>query len=71
MSTFQIILNGLLALMVLAGIAMMSRVRTAVMGNLLSALALLIGVVVTINHNLCIGALVPCPWYASPYFWEH
>ena len=56
MSTFQIILNGVLALMVLAGIAMMSRVRTAVVGNLLSALALLIGVVMTIN-GLCIGAL--------------
>ncbi len=56
MSTFQIILNGVLALMVLVGIAMMSRVRTAVVGNLLSALALLIGVVMTIN-GLCIGAL--------------
>lgn len=56
MSTFQIILNGVLALMVMAGIAMMSRVRTAVVGNLLSALALLIGVVMTIN-GLCIGAL--------------
>ena len=56
MSTFQIILNGVLAIMVLAGIAMMSRVRTAVVGNLLSALALLIGVVMTIN-GLCIGAL--------------
>ncbi len=56
MSTFQIILNGVLALMVLAGLAMMSRVRTAVVGNLLSALALLIGVVMTIN-GLCIGAL--------------
>lgn len=56
MTTFQIILNGVLALMVLAGIAMMSRVRTAVVGNLLSALALLIGVVMTIN-GLCIGAL--------------
>ena len=57
MGTFQIILNGLLAVMVLAGIAMMSRVRTAVMGNLLSALALLIGVVVTICYGSCIGAL--------------
>ena len=51
------ILSAVLALLVLVGIAMMSRVRTAVYGNLLSALALLVGVVVTITHNLCIGAL--------------
>lgn len=57
MSTFQILLNGLLAIMVLAGIAMMSRVRTAVMGNLLSALALLVGVVATVCYGLCIAAL--------------
>ena len=57
MGTFQIILNSLLAVMVLAGIAMMSRVRTAVMGNLLSALALLIGVVTTICYGLSIAAL--------------
>jgi len=48
MSALQIIISGVLALMVMAGIAMMSRVQTAVRGNLLSALAMLAGVVATL-----------------------
>ena len=48
MTTFQILLSSLLALLVLAGISMMSRVKTAVVGNLLSAFALLVGIVATL-----------------------
>ena len=48
MPTFQIILSALLAVCVLAGISMMSKVQTAVRGNLLSALAMLVGVVATL-----------------------
>ena len=48
MATVQIILNVVLALMVLAGISMMSKVQTAVRGNQLSAFAMLIGVVATL-----------------------
>ena len=48
MATIQIILNVVLALMVLAGISMMSKVQTAVRGNQLSALAIFIGVVATL-----------------------
>ncbi|MBR3387919.1 MAG: NAD(P)(+) transhydrogenase (Re/Si-specific) subunit beta [Bacteroidales bacterium] len=48
MSTLQIIISALLALLVLAGISMMSKVKTAVAGNLLSALAMLCGIVATL-----------------------
>ncbi|MBR5724305.1 MAG: NAD(P)(+) transhydrogenase (Re/Si-specific) subunit beta [Bacteroidales bacterium] len=48
MSALQIIISALLAVMVLAGISMMSKVRTAVAGNLLSALAMLCGIVATL-----------------------
>ena len=44
----QIIVSAFLALLVLAGISMMSRVKTAVAGNLLSALAMLCGIVATL-----------------------
>ena len=49
MATSQLLLSTLLALAVLAGIALMSRVRTAVSGNALSALALTVGVVATFH----------------------
>ncbi|MBQ9667140.1 MAG: NAD(P)(+) transhydrogenase (Re/Si-specific) subunit beta [Prevotella sp.] len=69
MATFQIILSAVLAVCVLVGISMMSKVQTAVRGNLLSALAMLIGVVatlcfagvvsvVTVYVALIIGALI-------------
>ena len=69
MSALQIILSAILALLVLAGISMMSKVKTAVAGNLLSALAMLCGIVATlffagvvsvwtIYVSLLIGALV-------------
>ena len=65
----QIIVSVLLSVCVLVGISMMSKVKTAVAGNLLSALAMLCGVVATLffSHILTawtvfvaiiIGALV-------------
>ena len=69
MPVLQIILSALLAVLVLAGISMMSKVRTAVAGNLLSAFAMLCGIVATlffagvvsvwtIYVSILIGALV-------------
>ena len=69
MSALQIILSALLAVLVLAGISMMSKVRTAVAGNLLSAFAMLCGIVATlffagvvsvwtIYVSILVGALV-------------
>ena len=48
MSALQIILSAILAVLVLAGISMMSKVKTAVAGNLLSAFAMLCGIVGTL-----------------------
>ncbi len=48
MSALQILISALLAVLVLAGISMMSKVKTAVAGNLLSALAMLCGIVATL-----------------------
>ena len=48
MPALQIILSAVLAVLVLAGISMMSKVRTAVAGNLLSAFAMLCGIVATL-----------------------
>ena len=69
MSALQIILSAILAVLVLAGISMMSKVRTAVAGNLLSAFAMLCGIVATlffagvvsvwtIYVSIIIGALI-------------
>ena len=51
MTWYQIVLSILLSLAVLGGISMMSKVKTAVKGNLLSALAMLVGVVATIGFS--------------------
>ncbi len=48
MSTIQIIISAVTAVLVLVGISMMSKVKTAVRGNLLSAFAMLVGVVATL-----------------------
>ena len=48
MPVLQIIISAILAVLVLAGISMMSKVRTAVAGNLLSAFAMLCGIVATL-----------------------
>ena len=69
MSALQIILSAILAVLVLAGISMMSKVKTAVAGNLLSAFAMLCGIVATllfagvvsvwtIYVSILVGALV-------------
>ena len=71
MSALQIIISAILAVLVLAGISMMSKVRTAVAGNLLSAFAMLCGIVGTlffagvvsvwtIYVSILIGALIGC-----------
>ena len=48
MPALQIIISAVLAVLVLAGISMMSKVKTAVAGNLLSAFAMLCGIVATL-----------------------
>ncbi len=50
------IICAVLSLLVLAGISMMSRVKTAVMGNSLSAFAILAGIIVTLVYNKILGA---------------
>ena len=56
MTTLQIIISAVLALLVMAGISMMSRVQTAVRGNLLSAFAILVGVVATLYFSGVVSA---------------
>ncbi len=56
MDIYQVIISSILALTVLLGISMMSRVKTAVAGNFLSAVALLTGVGVTLLFNEVISA---------------
>ncbi|MGP1477772.1 MAG: NAD(P)(+) transhydrogenase (Re/Si-specific) subunit beta [Phocaeicola sp.] len=48
MGTIQVIFSVILSIAVLIGISMMSKVKTAVTGNLISALAILIGIVATL-----------------------
>ncbi|MBO4809951.1 MAG: NAD(P)(+) transhydrogenase (Re/Si-specific) subunit beta [Prevotella sp.] len=56
MDKYQIILSATLATFVLMGIAMMSRVKTAVAGNFLSAVALLTGIGITLVFNEIMSA---------------
>lgn len=56
MSAIQIIISVVTALMVLVGISMMSKVKTSVAGNLLSALAMLAGVVATLLFTGVVSA---------------
>lgn len=51
MSPCQITVSIILSVAVLAGIAMMSKVKTALRGNLLSALAMLAGIAATLAFN--------------------
>ncbi|SJZ56230.1 NAD(P) transhydrogenase subunit beta, partial [Porphyromonas crevioricanis] len=55
-STSVVIISTILSLAVLLGIAMMSRVKTAVMGNTISAFAMLVGIVLTIIHSDILSA---------------
>ena len=52
----QIVLSVLLSIAVLIGISLMSKVKTAVRGNMISALAMLIGVVMTLLFSGVIRA---------------
>lgn len=56
MSVLQIVISALLAVSVMVGISMMSRVRTAVAGNMLSALAMLAGVAATLFFSGVVSA---------------
>ena len=56
MSTIQVMISAVLALLVMVGISMMSRVQTAVRGNLLSAFAMLVGVVATLVFSGVVSA---------------
>ena len=68
-TTIYYIISAILSLLVLLGISMMSRVKTAVAGNFISAVSLLAGVIVTLWINniisvttiyiyIAIGALI-------------
>ena len=48
MDIYQIIISSMLTVVVLTGLSMMSRVRTAASGNLLSSLAVFVGIGVTL-----------------------
>ncbi|MDD7531050.1 MAG: NAD(P)(+) transhydrogenase (Re/Si-specific) subunit beta [Prevotellaceae bacterium] len=56
MDSFQIIISAVLSVAVLVGISMMSKVKTSVQGNLLSALALLLGVIATLYFSKVVSA---------------
>ena len=45
------IFSGILTIAVMAGISLMSRVKTAVAGNLLSAFSVLAGIVITLYYK--------------------
>ena len=51
MDIYQIIISCMLTVVVLTGLSMMSRVRTAASGNLLSSLAVFVGIGVTLLFN--------------------
>ena len=51
MNTIQLIISIVLSLCVMLGISMMSKVKTAVKGNLISAFALLLGVIETLYFS--------------------
>ena len=51
MDIYQIIISCMLTVVVLTGLSMMSRVRTAAAGNLLSSLAVFVGIGVTLLFN--------------------
>ena len=53
--------SALLALLVMAGISMMSKPKTAMAGNILSAVAMLAGIVFTLlsNHIISVWTIYP------------
>lgn len=50
-TTIYLIICAILSVLVLAGISMMSKVKTAVQGNFLSAISVLAGIVITLSYN--------------------
>ena len=57
--TLYLIICAVLSVLVLVGISMMSKVKTAVMGNLLSAACVFVGVLITLLYNeiISIGSI--------------
>ena len=58
-TTIYYIICAILSVMVLLGISMMSRVKTSVQGNILSAISIFLGIVVTLAYNdiISIGSI--------------
>ncbi len=54
--TLYYIICAVLSVTVLLGISMMSKVKTAVMGNIISAISVFVGIVVTLLYNQIISA---------------
>jgi NAD(P) transhydrogenase subunit beta len=54
--TLYYIICAVLSVTVLIGISMMSKVKTAVMGNIISAISVFVGIVVTLLYNQIISA---------------
>ena len=50
-STMYLIICAILSVLVLVGISMMSKVKTAVMGNIISAVSVFAGIVITLLYN--------------------
>ena len=61
-STLYIIACAILSVAVLVGISFMSKVKTAVAGNLISAVSLFLGVVITLLYNNILSA-----WSIFPF----
>ncbi len=55
-TTLFIVFSALLSIVVLLGISMMSRVKTAVAGNAVSALAMFLGILLTLFYNGIVSA---------------
>lgn len=60
--TFYIIACAILSVTVLIGISFLSKVKTAVAGNLISAVSLFLGVVITLVYNNILSA-----WSIFPF----
>ncbi len=58
-ATLYLVICAVLSVLVLAGISMMSKVKTAVMGNFISAASVFAGIVITLSYNniLSVGSI--------------
>ncbi len=50
-STLYLVICAILSILVLVGISMMSKVKTAVMGNIISAISVFVGILITLLYN--------------------